>query len=290
MADGDAKAKDTGLEALVKAWLELGPNARRLLEYTADRLVIGKVHGDFDRPRDWDRETLEEEFDGAMYRAAKLLGFGRVPAQAPVCSPGCDCPQCAHAAAVSAANVPHSRAFFEQMKTCREAYKRLAIAFAVAIKSGWSVFDFGCGTGHQSAALARLGFRVVGADPLVRPEDVEPGFEFNSCDPITTRGFGRDVVICTEVAEHVYPERADALVEAVCIAAAERVVWSAARPGQDWEGHVNLQPPEYWISKFAARGFVVSDVATKHLRQAMRDLGAQHCGAADNFYVFDRKA
>lgn len=69
-------AAPSGLERLVDAYLELGPNARRILEFIAARLVIGKAHGDFDKPRNYDRETAEEECDGAVYRAAKLLGIG----------------------------------------------------------------------------------------------------------------------------------------------------------------------------------------------------------------------
>jgi SAM-dependent methyltransferase len=287
----DSNHETTGLEALTRAWLELGPNARRLLEYAANRLVIGKAHGDFDKPRDWDRETLEEEFDGAMYRAAKLLGFGKPPTEHPFATLiGKTFED--RTAPLATANVPHSPEFFAQMKTCREAYKRLALAFSRVLPAGCSVFDFGCGTGHQSAALAALGFDVAGVDPLVDVSDVEQGFEFYRADPISESHLfsGRDVAICTEVAEHVYEERADALVAAVCSLARERVIWSAARPGQEWEGHVNLQPAQYWLDKFKAHGFEASVYYTDQLRFAMGLHQAQHVGAASNFYVLDRTA
>lgn len=191
------------------------------------------------------------------------------------------------------ANVPHSPEFFEQMKTCREAYKRLAMAFAAVLPAGVAVLDIGCGTGHQSASLARLGFKVFGVDPLVDPKDVEQVEGFTFFKHVDLIGGPPLVdlypaVICTEVAEHVYPERADALVDAICSAARDRIIFSAARPGQEWEGHVNLQPPEYWLAKFAARGWRVAVGLTDELRLRMRMLRAQHCGAADNFYVFVR--
>ena len=72
-----ADASAARLVALVDAWHSLGPNARRILEFMADRLVVGKAHGDFDKPRDWDKESAEEEIDNAMYRAAKALGMGK---------------------------------------------------------------------------------------------------------------------------------------------------------------------------------------------------------------------
>jgi hypothetical protein len=70
------------LQQLIAAWETIGPNARRILLKLAERLVMGKSHGDFTAPHDWDRETAEEELDGAVYRAAKLLGLGE-PAAAP---------------------------------------------------------------------------------------------------------------------------------------------------------------------------------------------------------------
>lgn len=190
-------------------------------------------------------------------------------------------------------NVPHSSEFFEQMQTCREAYQRLAIAFASVLAGARSVLDFGCGTGAQTAALARLGFAIVGVDPLVDPQQVEPGFLFIRDDPIRDDVEASDVfdvVICTETAEHIYPDRADALIASVCRRARARVLFSAARPGQEWEGHVNCQPLDYWIAKFAAHGFEVSHDATAMLRATMIQHQAQHSGAVENFVVLDRAA
>jgi hypothetical protein len=65
------------LAGLVHAWSLIGPNARSILLAFADRLVIGREHGDFDAPHDWSREAVEEELDGAAYRIAKLLGLGQ---------------------------------------------------------------------------------------------------------------------------------------------------------------------------------------------------------------------
>jgi hypothetical protein len=189
-------------------------------------------------------------------------------------------------------NVPHSPGFFAQMSSCREAYKRLALAFDSVLFASWTVLDFGCGIGHQTAALARMGYDIHGIDPLVPTEAVEPGFSFVSGDPIGADvelvGGHFNAVICTEVAEHVYPERADDLVRSVCELARNRVIWSAAKPGQEWEGHVNLQPTGYWIDRFAANGFQVNEAATEILRDDMRSNQAQHAGAADNFFVLDR--
>jgi hypothetical protein len=119
---------------------------------------------------------------------------------------------------------------------------------------------------------------------------VEPGFHFLQADPIDEGWqMGADVVICSEVAEHVYESRAEALVSSVCAIADKRVIWSAARPGQEWEGHVNLQLPAYWLEKFDRNGFAVNKEKTTCLRKLMLDLRAQHCGASENFFVMDRR-
>jgi hypothetical protein len=59
-------------DAIDKAWHLLGPNARELLADIAERLVIGKAHGDFEKALDWTREAYEEDMDGIVYRAARL--------------------------------------------------------------------------------------------------------------------------------------------------------------------------------------------------------------------------
>lgn len=66
------------------------------------------------------------------------------------------------------------------------------------------------------------------------------------------------LVLCLEVAEHLSEEAGDHLVSELC-RVAERVVWSAAIPGQGGDGHVNEQPPFYWGARFNAHGFFLTD-------------------------------
>jgi hypothetical protein len=60
------------LNTIKDAWHQLGPNARELLADIAERLVIGKAHGDFEKALNWTREAYEEDLDGIVYRAMKL--------------------------------------------------------------------------------------------------------------------------------------------------------------------------------------------------------------------------
>jgi 2-polyprenyl-3-methyl-5-hydroxy-6-metoxy-1,4-benzoquinol methylase len=68
----------------------------------------------------------------------------------------------------------------------------------------------------------------------------------------------QDLVVCTEVAEHLEAEYAPHLV-ALLASANCPIVFTAAPPGQDGNHHVNCQPREYWLELFAAHG-VLHDV------------------------------
>lgn len=63
-----------------------------------------------------------------------------------------------------------------------------------------------------------------------------------------------DLAFCLEVAEHLPPAAADRLVEDLTLRS-DRIVWSAAIPGQGGDGHLNERPLEYWEERFRARGF-----------------------------------
>lgn len=189
------------------------------------------------------------------------------------------------------ANVPHSPEFFDQMRSCREAYRRLADAMdqalSVSMPKG-TLLDIGCGTGCQTARLAEHGWKATGVD--VFDTKPEPGFRFIRRDlleePFTVPF---DAVICTETAEHIYEHRADRLVDVVVTKLTlRRLIWSAAPPGCEWEGHVNLQPHEYWLKKLRARRFLVNDAETTLFRKLVVETGAQHSGAPGNFFILER--
>ena len=183
------------------------------------------------------------------------------------------------------ANV-HDEAFFEFMRTCREPYRRLADCIH-AVVGPQRALDIGCGIGLQTARLKELGWSIAGADDAPCAIEMrEPGLDVYILDltkPVT-RG-GTDTVICTETAEHIPAEHADQIVDNVVRLARNFIVWSAAAPGQEWEGHVNLQHPAYWLEKFAARGWVPAQPKTLKLRNLMESTNAQHVLGRQNFFV-----
>ena len=80
--------------------------------------------------------------------------------------------------------------------------------------------------------------------------------------------FKADVVVSTEVAEHLQEDFADRFVD-ILYAIADDVVITAAEPAITYIGdhtHVNEQPKEYWIGKFEDRGFKYNEDTSSQFR------------------------
>lgn len=142
------------------------------------------------------------------------------------------------------------------------ALRVLSVAFDIfEIRS---LVDFGCGAGGWLRAAQELGnVRAVGIDgDWVKPEMlVCSNMEFKAMEleqPIRlSETF--DLAISCEVGEHLSAARADGFVADLC-AAAPRVLFGAAIPGQGGSAHINEQWQSYWAKKFISNGFTPIDV------------------------------
>lgn len=185
---------------------------------------------------------------------------------------------------------PHDQAFFEQMRGCRDNYRKLADAIHAVVGTQESCLDIGCGIGLQTARLKELGWQqTIGAEfsPFAI-EMIEPGVTVVPFDlTLTNHVLGEPVacVICTETAEHIPEQYSLAIVDNVARQARDVIVWSAAAPGQEWEGHINLQYPDYWLTRFRAHGWVLDEWKTAQLRGFMEMKQAQHWMGRQNFCV-----
>jgi SAM-dependent methyltransferase len=153
-----------------------------------------------------------------------------------------------------------------------------------------TVLDVGCGSGAVLAEFARRG---VGACGLERAEAGlarcrQLGLEVEAFDlERQTSSLRRaDVVLSTEVAEHLPEKYADRFVDLLC-ASAPVVVMTAATPGQGGTGHVNEQPNEYWIEKLQRRSFELRAATTRAWREQWRACGVASW-YANNVMVFVR--
>jgi SAM-dependent methyltransferase len=136
-----------------------------------------------------------------------------------------------------------------------------------------SFADIGAGTGTYAAELRRRGVRVVACEKALF------GRAFAYWQGLRSRSFDlsrseparlprTDVAYCLEVAEHVPPDLGDRLV--AYLAHFPIVVFSAAHPGQGGEDHINEQPKDYWIERFARCGMKVDPASTDRIVTAFR--------------------
>ena len=127
-----------------------------------------------------------------------------------------------------------------------------------------SVLDLGCGQGEWLEAFEveeKLGVDIAAPDGI--------GFlQFDLCEPLNlARTY--DLVVSVEVGEHLPEDAADTYIESIA-RHGDRVLFSAAVPGQEGTGHINCQPHEYWHRKFEAHGFAVLDVIRPRIEHDQR--------------------
>ncbi len=125
-----------------------------------------------------------------------------------------------------------------------------------------SVLDVGCGAGAWLAVWKSHGARVTGLDGDYVSRDrllIDTG-EFVAADLAQGFDLGSryDLVQSLEVAEHLPASAAEGFVASLC-RHADRVLFSAAPPGQGGENHVNEQPYQYWRDHFRRQGFAMYD-------------------------------
>jgi SAM-dependent methyltransferase len=172
----------------------------------------------------------------------------------------------------------------EYYRSVEDGAARSAAAIATSIITDFdpsSVIDVGCGTGAILNALRTLGvIKVVGLEHSVaairicREKDI-PVVPFDLESEVKYDDHF-DLVLSTEVAEHLRVECADAYVDMLC-ALGPVIVITAATPGQAGTDHVNEQPHEFWIAKFTARSFAISTGITSQWRDQWRAAGAAGC-------------
>jgi SAM-dependent methyltransferase len=146
-----------------------------------------------------------------------------------------------------------------------------------------SVLDLGCGTGRSLEYFLDRGINAAGIEgsALAISKSGHRG-RIIQADLNYEVDLGRrfDLVWSYEVVEHIHPDYVDNLLKTFSNHA-DRVVLSAARPGQGGQGHFNEQFPEYWIEKFSQLGYDYDLESTERLRAVPEEF-------AGNMLVFRR--
>lgn len=156
-----------------------------------------------------------------------------------------------------------------------------------------SVIDFGCGNGYIIARLKILGKEVAGFEGSVHaletaPDDIRIHVKLQDVTRPVSAGF-YDLVVCSEVAEHIPVEFSDALVDNICRSAKLWIFFSAAIPGQGGYHHVNEKPHSYWIEKFKKRRFGLQQDLTLKLRSDFSQIIQSIWWFTQNAMIFYRE-
>jgi len=139
-----------------------------------------------------------------------------------------------------------------------------------------SAVDVGCGSGALMLALDRVGVSCFGIDQAAaalercRARGLEVARLDIVHDPLPPQR--ADVAVSTEVAEHLPESGSDRFVE-LLTTLAPTVVMTAALPGTGGKDHVNEQTSDFWITRFAARGFTHERELVTRLRADWRAAG-----------------
>ena len=154
----------------------------------------------------------------------------------------------------------YSDAFFADVERTAAGSARRVVPVAVREWRPAHVVDVGCGEGIWAAAFEALGVPALGIDgEYVRPGRrlVRRFLAWDLATPLPALG-RFDLCVCLEVAEHLPASAADGLVAGLA-ELSDRILFSAAVPGQGGTGHVNEQPHDYWLQRFDRLGFAADE-------------------------------
>ena len=122
-----------------------------------------------------------------------------------------------------------------------------------------TIIDVGCAIGDFVDGFYERGYKARGIEgsgaamEFVLPRVVDKVIRWDLRKRIP--GFGRyDLCICLEVAEHIEPEYTETFLDNLCLLS-DKILMTAAPPGQEGVHHVNCQPQEYWEDKMLRRGY-----------------------------------
>ncbi|MEO8044787.1 MAG: methyltransferase domain-containing protein [Spartobacteria bacterium] len=169
----------------------------------------------------------------------------------------------------------------EEMSMC-SIFPKEILDLTIELFQPRSVLDVGCGTGISLDYFKSKGISTRGLEgSALAISKARHGSSIRQHDLNEALDLGEkfDLVWCFEVAEHIHPRYTPALL-ATLTNHGNRIVLSAARPGQGGLGHLNEQPPEYWIALMQERSFELGR-ATERYRSLPDHF-------AENILVFER--
>ncbi|HEV8370757.1 MAG TPA: class I SAM-dependent methyltransferase [Pyrinomonadaceae bacterium] len=155
--------------------------------------------------------------------------------------------------------------FYEDHVELKIAYQELAdLIYETAHPR--SACDFGCGNAYLLYFLAQKGVEVSGFEASNAAlqfidSSIRDRIKIHDLTEQIAAG-AYDLVISTEVAEHLPKKAAPTFVKSIAQSATKKIIFTAAKPGQWGDGHINCQPKTYWINLFESSGWKYDEAAT----------------------------
>lgn len=153
--------------------------------------------------------------------------------------------------------------YFLWHKNNTEKYIKTSTEILINLLKPKSIIDFGCGIGYTLETAFNMGIRdLVGIEiSLIAKkytnEKIKNLIINADCSEILeTKKY--DLVICTEVFEHIEPKNSENLLKNITNSLNKdgTIIFSAAPIGQNGSGHINLKSKEYFINFFKSYNIV----------------------------------
>lgn len=158
----------------------------------------------------------------------------------------------------------YSDQYFDKRSAAALESARVIVPIVLRFTDPRSVLDVGCARGEWLSVFREHGIEQIkglDGDYVDQSNLFIPKDRFQPVDLLQSFEVEEswDLVVCLEVAEHLFPHRAASLIKDL-INAAPIILFSAAVPGQGGSLHLNEQWPSYWKDAFAEHGYVRLDV------------------------------
>jgi len=187
-----------------------------------------------------------------------------------------------------------TREWFESLKWQRPWIEKMAGWWAGEFGRPKSVVDFGAGDGWWCKSFHDMGAEAyaIELDPIA--EEFIPEQVYKIIHDLRTplpAGKIFDLVICLEVIEHLPRHDVEnTLLPSILSRTGDLLMISAAQPGQQGTGHINLQSMDYWIRRIEKYSNVkYSGLRTAKAREAFTKItNEQFHFLPQNLMVFAR--
>ena len=185
--------------------------------------------------------------------------------------------------------------FYADLAVSKAGYEKLADLIYATFEPT-SVCDFGCGNGFLLEYFLKRGSAVLGVEGSENSlAFIDPVLK----DKIQIRDLSQihkigqfELAISLEVAEHIPKKYSKSFIANLTGNASKHILFSAARPGQWGDGHINCQPKQFWIDLIQGYGWSFDEQATGSFTAAVQSnnvIVESMPWILNNFAIFHRK-